>query len=213
MFNSGESIAGGAAVSGLTITGGVAYSGGGMAFSGASANISNVVIDSCRADGSGTVLSLVTAQGGGAVSMYNSNASFDNCTFRRVLMWCFALHARRVSDAAAPVACSNNRAGYPGGGAGIFGEQNSNGLFTNCLVINNQIITSVMSKARVCSVMPRCACPHALTCLALPSVAPQGGGSKFITGSSPIFINTTFMGGNAYFGGAMWSDVRPFASL
>ena len=81
-FTSGESIAAGAAVQGLTITGGLAYSGAGMVFSGSSAAVSDVIITWCRADGSGTPLAGVTAQAGGGVSISNGNATFDQCTFR-----------------------------------------------------------------------------------------------------------------------------------
>ena len=83
-FTSGESIAAGAAVQGLTITGGLAYAGAGMVFSGASAAVSDVTITNCKADGSGTPLAGVTAQAGGSVSISNGNATFDRCTLRCV---------------------------------------------------------------------------------------------------------------------------------
>lgn len=82
LFNGGESIASGAAVSGLTIVNGHASGGAGMLFISSSAAVSDVVLLNGLSDG--TVPAVAPARGstGGGVTLYNSSASFTSVTFR-----------------------------------------------------------------------------------------------------------------------------------
>ena len=120
LFNSDETVAG-SSLSGLTILNGKGYSGGGIMFYNASAAVSNLVIRNCAADGSGALFAGVTAAGGGAVALYNSNSTFDSVNF------------------------SGNTATEPGGGGGVFAEINSFAVITNSVLANNK---GLSTKAR-----------------------------------------------------------------
>jgi hypothetical protein len=83
LFAGGESIAAGAALSGLTISSGHASGGAGMLFISSSAAVSDVVLRFGVSDGMSPAVAPAQRSAGGGASLYNSSASFTGVTFRR----------------------------------------------------------------------------------------------------------------------------------
>jgi hypothetical protein len=82
LFNSSESIAANASVSGITIVNGHASGGAGMLFVSAAAAVRDVVFLYGVSDSSGVAIGSAQRSAGGGVSLYNSSATFVNVTFR-----------------------------------------------------------------------------------------------------------------------------------
>lgn len=82
LFNSSESIAANASVSGITIVNGHASGGAGMLLVSSAAAVRDVVFLYGLSDSSAGAVGSAQRSAGGGVSLYNSSATFDNVTFR-----------------------------------------------------------------------------------------------------------------------------------
>jgi orotidine-5'-phosphate decarboxylase len=92
LFNTSESIAANASVFGITIVNGHASGGAGMLFVSAAAAVRDVVFLYGVSDSSSGAIGSAQRSAGGGVSLYNSNATFNNVTFRcedAVAAWTF----------------------------------------------------------------------------------------------------------------------------
>ena len=185
LFAGGESAAGGASLSGLTITNGRACSGGGLLFYNSSANVSNTVVTGCKADGGGAQppgLSVVLA-GGGAVFLSSSSANFDRVTL------------------------SANLAGYPGGGGAVYAERGSSGVFSNSLIQGNIISDLHGSKGGGMKLLTG-ASPTLVNCSLDGNQSPNGGlGGGMWVETAVTLLNVSITNNAAVFGGGIGCSI------